>query len=194
LVARTSRSLFCSPRTLETLTGRTTSIRKPESSLILETTNRLVRSFMIRSFGNLILRDMFERRHHGTQDWCAQVAPVLLFANTGSWRDVEFLGLAVPGAADLTSNDDLVAGWKLRQGKRFQNYQAKFTILNAGVIPRQWINDISARNPLSANCRPSWRRWVEKGVYDALKAPRVLEHRTKSEQLPGTTGDARLLK
>lgn len=119
-------------------------------------------------FGNLILRDMFERRH-GAPDSRAEVAPVLIFANTGNWRDVEFLGLAVPGAADLTSNDDLVAVWKQRQGKCFQNYQAKFTILNAGIISRQWINDVSVGKPFTTNCPPSWRRWVERGVYDALR-------------------------
>jgi hypothetical protein len=144
-------------------------------------------------FGNLILRDMFERRH-GTPEGRAQVAPVLVFANTGSWRDMEFLGLAVPGAADLTSNDDLVAVWKQRQGKRFQNYQAKFTILNVGEISRQWLNDINAGSPFTSNCPSPWRRWVEKGVYEALKAPRVLEYRTKSEQLPATEADRAVIE
>ena len=78
----------------------------------------------------------------------------------------------------------MVAVWKQRQGKRFQNYQAKLTILDAGTIQRQWIEDIKRGNPLSANCPATWKAWVEKGAYRALKAPRVLEHRTKSEQLP----------
>jgi hypothetical protein len=140
-------------------------------------------------FGNLILRDMFELRH-GSRDARVLVAPVFVFANTGNFRDVEFLGLAVPGAADLTSNDDLVAIWKQRQGKRFQNYQSKFTILDAGRIQRQWIEDIKQGNPLSGSCPPAWKAWVEKGVYGALKSPRVLEHRTKSEQMPTADGCA----
>ena len=126
---------------------------------------------------------MFEHRH-GTTVSRASIPPVLVFTKASSFRDVEFLGLAVPGAADLTSNDDLVAVWKQRQEKRFQNYQAKLTILDAGTIRRQWIEDIKQGNPLSANCPATWKAWVEKGVYRALKAPCVLEHRTKLEQLP----------
>ncbi|HVW86585.1 MAG TPA: restriction endonuclease [Bryobacteraceae bacterium] len=141
-------------------------------------------------FGNLILRDMFERSHGGKESRLL-VPPVLVFANTGTWRDVEFLGLAVPGAANLTANDDLVAVWKQRQGKRFQNYQAKFTILDAGTIPAQWIADVKRGEPLTASCPPAWRRWVEQGVYTPLKAPRVIEHRTREEQLPSDkTGEA----
>ncbi len=94
---------------------------------------------------------MLERRH-GNRNTRVLVPPALIFANTGSFRDVEFLGLAVPGAADLTSNDDLVAVWKQRQGKRFQNYQAKFTILNTDSIQRQWIEDIRQGNPLTNSC------------------------------------------
>ena len=42
-------------------------------------------------FGNLLLRDMFEHAH-GSKNDRAQAPPVLIFANTGTWRDVQFLG------------------------------------------------------------------------------------------------------
>ncbi|HWA91174.1 MAG TPA: restriction endonuclease [Rhizomicrobium sp.] len=135
-------------------------------------------------FGNLILRDIYERRHGARELW-PSIPPVFVFANLrNSWRDVRFLGLAVPGAEGLTSNDDLVAVWRQRQGKRFQNYRAKLTILDAGRISRHWLNDIKQGDVLSESCPVAWKAWVQNGIYHPLKAPRVLEYRKKEEQLP----------
>jgi hypothetical protein len=72
----------------------------------------------------------------------------------------------------------------LKDGNRFQNYQAKFTILDANDIPLQWIDDFKAGDPLTKSCPPAWRLWVESGRYVALKAPRTLNFRKKEEQLP----------
>jgi hypothetical protein len=134
-------------------------------------------------FGNLLLRDMFERAHGSSADR-ALVPPVLIFANTGSWRDVEFLGLAVPGVQNLDSNRDLVAIWKTKNGKRFQNYSAKFTVVDHQIISKKWIDDVKHSAPLSANCPAAWRVWVEKGLYRPLKAARTVEYRSPQEQLP----------
>jgi len=135
-------------------------------------------------FGNLILRDSFERRHGARELWPA-IPPVFVFAHLKNrWRDVQFLGLAVPGAEGLTSNDDLVAVWRQRQSRRFQNYRAKFTILDAGRISGRWLGDIKQGDPMSDNCPDAWKTWIQMGVYQPLKAPRVLEHRKKDEQLP----------
>jgi hypothetical protein len=133
-------------------------------------------------FGNSMLRDMFDKAHGKRADR-ARVPPVFVFSNIGTFRDVEFLGLAVPGAESLDSNSDLVALWKMKNGRRFQNYQAKFTMLDCPVISKSWIEDIKAGNPLSENCPAVWRAWVDKGLSRALKAPRVLEHRSPAEQL-----------
>jgi hypothetical protein len=136
-------------------------------------------------FGNLLLRDMFERAH-GSKAERVVVPPVFIFANTGSWRDVQFLGLAVPGAQNMDANSDLVAVWKTKAGKRFQNYDAKFTVLENQVIPKKWVDDVKNGNPLSANCPEAWRIWVEKGLYRPLKAARSVEYRSPKEQLPQT--------
>jgi hypothetical protein len=133
-------------------------------------------------FGNLLLRDMFDKAHGQKADRAA-VPPVLIFSNTGTFRDVDFLGLAIPGVESLDSNSDLVALWRMKDGRRFQNYQAKFTVLNCQVVPKPWIENVKAGNPLSANCPAVWSAWVEKGVSRALKAPRVLEYRSPAEQL-----------
>lgn len=143
--------------------------------------------------GNLLLKDMFERAH-GTKNDRLKVPPIFVFNNTGSWRDVKFIGLAVPGAQNLDANNDLVALWRLKDGNRFQNYQAKFTILDAHEIKLSWIDDIKAGNPLTNSCPPAWRTWVETGRFKALKAPRTLKFRKKEEQLPNDNLGQKLIK
>jgi hypothetical protein len=69
------------------------------------------------------------------------VPPILVFSNTGEWRDVRFLGLAVPGTSEQQIAEDLVAIWRTAKGMRFQNYRARFTILDAPLILRTWIDD-----------------------------------------------------
>ena len=134
-------------------------------------------------YGNLLLRYMFDHAHGDVHER-VQVPPILIFAKAGEYRDVVFLGLAVPGAANLDANSDLIAVWKLRNGSRFQNYRAKFTILDVPIVSQQWIAEVSAGQPLGPSCPGHWRAWVERGIYAPLKAPRSLEHRTREEQLP----------
>lgn len=131
--------------------------------------------------GNVILRDAFSATHLGERQ---TVPPFFVFVKGPAGRDVVFEGLAVPGAPGLGPTEDLVAVWKLKGGERFQNYRAIFTILDAPVVTRAWIDDIVNGDPLSANCPVAWREWVEEGIYVPLKASRTIEYRSKEEQLP----------
>ena len=133
--------------------------------------------------GNALLQRVFELAHGGPEGR-ANVPPILVFTNAGEWRDVVFLGLAVPGSTDLSAAEDLVAIWKTAGGKRFQNYRARFTILDVPVVSRLWIADIIRGMPLSENAPTTWRNWVATGHARALVAKRSIEHRTKAEQLP----------
>jgi len=133
--------------------------------------------------GNELLRRIFENAHQGAEGR-QRVPPILVFANTGEWRDVVFLGLAVPGSSDLEPLEDLVAIWKLSDGMRFQNYRSRFTILDVPVVGREWIRDIVANKATSSNAPKVWQEWIEKGQHKALLAKRSIEHRTKFEQLP----------
>jgi hypothetical protein len=45
-------------------------------------------------FGNELLRRFFEHAHSGSTGR-DKIPPILVFAQTGEWRDVRFLGLAV---------------------------------------------------------------------------------------------------
>lgn len=134
-------------------------------------------------FGNEILRSLFDAAYAGA-DKRRSIPPIFLFANTGSWRDVRFLGIAVPGSPNAQTSEDLVAVWKTVAGKRFQNYRARFTVLDLPTISRAWINDLIAGQVDSPHCPPAWHSWLEGGLPRALLAPRVVDHRSKSEQLP----------
>jgi hypothetical protein len=135
--------------------------------------------------GNELLRRLFAATQSGGVGRTS-VPPVLVFANTGEWRDVRFLGLAVPGTSEQQVAEDLVAIWRTANGMRFQNYRARFTILDAPVLRRAWIEDIIAGRPRSPLAPDAWQDWIEKGRYRSLKSTRSIEHRTKAEQLPSS--------
>lgn len=133
--------------------------------------------------GNLILQKIFEAARAGV-DGRREVPPTFIFANTGTWRDMTFLGLAVPGASDLDSSEELVAIWRTAGGQRFQNYRARFTVLDAPTISRTWLNSLIIGVPDNAAAPEAWRTWVKTGRRRALMSTRSLEYRSKAEQLP----------
>jgi Restriction endonuclease AspBHI N-terminal/Restriction endonuclease len=133
--------------------------------------------------GNLILQKIFEAARGGLEIR-RDMPPIFLFVNTGTWRDMIFLGLAVPGASDLDSSEELVAIWRTAKGQRFQNYRARFTVLNAPTIARAWIDSLIAGKPEDELAPEAWRTWVRTGRRQALMATRSLEYRSKAEQLP----------
>jgi hypothetical protein len=143
--------------------------------------------------GNEILRRIFEAAHAG-RDARKQVPPIFLFAATGVYRDMKFLGLAVPGVRGLKVSEDLVAIWKTSEGKRFQNYRASFTILDVPGIPRPWITDLQNQITDSPHAPRHWRTWVETGVETPLTTTPTTEYRLKVEQLPKSEADASLVR
>jgi hypothetical protein len=143
--------------------------------------------------GNEVLRQMFANLHAAPPDRSA-IPPVLVFRNTGTYRDVVFLGLAVPGAAHATTASDLVAVWKASSRGRFQNYKALFTILRAPEIPLQWIRDVRTGNSLSAECPDTWRKWQETGRYTPLTCEPTIQIRTRIQQAPKSPEDAAILE
>ena len=141
-----------------------------------------------RRFGNELLRRFFDRLRAGGAGR-RSIPPIFVFSGTGEWRDVHFLGLAIPGGPDIENFDDLVAVWRSSEGLRFQNYRARFTILDVAEIPRVWLDDlINGQDPL-ARAPDVWSEWALTGRCRPLKAVRSIEHRSKSEQLPGAPTD-----
>lgn len=134
--------------------------------------------------GNRLLRDVFDRCHADTAAR-ASVPPFVLFSRAGTTgRDVRFRGLLAPGGASLTPDEDLQAIWRTTGGLRFQNYRARFTVLNIAVVPREWIDEVREGNPLGSKCPAVWREWVEGRSYSPLVAPSTTVIRTRQQQTP----------
>ncbi len=134
--------------------------------------------------GNRILTHLFAGRHDPTVTDHFPV--ILLFGWTGEYRDVRFLGLAVPGAPSLGPDDDLVAIWRTGgENERFQNYRAEFTVLDVPVISQDWLNDVRNGNAADSEHAPhSWLDWLKARRYRPLAAPHSLETRTREQQIP----------
>jgi len=140
--------------------------------------------------GNKIFQDAFAALHGGKRD---QVPPFFVFTKGPIGRDVIFRGLAIPGAANLSETEDLVAIWKSTAGNRFQNYQAIFTILDIPLIKRAWLDDLNKGHTFTKNTPKEWARWVRTGRSKPLVAPPAVNYRTKLEQLPKTPLEHKIL-
>nr|BFE55670.1 restriction endonuclease [Dactylosporangium thailandense] len=134
--------------------------------------------------GNLILKQAFEACH---ADASARqhVPPFLLFAKAGpAGRAVRFRGLLAPGGAALSSDEDLQAIWRSTAGQRFQNYRARFTVLDVPVVTRAWLTQVLAGERTGDACPQAWKEWVDGRAYDTLVAPATRIVRSQREQLP----------
>jgi hypothetical protein len=144
--------------------------------------------------GNRLLADVFSKVHT-TPHRRDEVPPFFIFTKVYGYtpQAVQFRGLAVPGAAGVSSTDDLVAIWKSYQGQRFQNYKALFTVLGSSKISRSWLNDILSGNTLSRNCPTEWIAWVNSRQYMPLCAEPTIKIRSVEEQLPQTSLEKEIL-
>ncbi len=140
--------------------------------------------------GNLLLRQFFEHLHNGDR---VRIPPIFVFTKGAVGRNVLFRGLAVPGAAGVGQTEDLVAVWKTTSGQRFQNYRALFTILNEGRVDRMWIDAVRGGGDPRDGAPKSWLRWLDSGSYSPLAAPRTLDYREPTAQLPDDPSRIKLL-
>ncbi len=143
--------------------------------------------------GNVLLRDTFAMLHSMPPER-EGVPPFFIFRKGLRGRDIVFLGLAAPGALEVTPRDDLVAVWRTMGQQRFQNYRATFTVLDVPVITRQWIDSLIAGDPLGAGCPGPWRTFVRTGGYVALRCERIRRWRTKADQLPSSAEGKAILR
>lgn len=142
-------------------------------------------------FGNQLLRQVFNWTHLNHHRHL--VPPILIFTSESTGRTFRFRGLAVPGSPVLAATEDLLAVWKTKDGRRFQNYKAIFTILDEAVIPRAWIHALG-RGENSALAPDAWTAWLKTGGIRPLRAPRSVPVRSKAEQLPATAEDQALIE
>jgi len=141
--------------------------------------------------GNLILRETFDRLQAGKRD---EIPPFLVFTKGAKGRDVVFRRLAVPFAAGVSQVESLVAVWRTKREQRFQNYRARFTILDVPVIDRAWLKRLKDGAEPNVGAPRPWLQWKRMGRYRPLAAPRTKRHRSPNEQLPPKgSADMRLL-
>ncbi|MDN4477311.1 restriction endonuclease [Demequina sp. SYSU T00039] len=133
--------------------------------------------------GNILLRDIFANADGGPQGR-SLVPPIFLFEKASPGRSAAFRGLLVPGGAAIRPDERLVAVWKSAKGQRYQNYRAMFTVLDVGIVSRDWLADLTAGHPLTDNAPKPWLNWIRTGAYQALTAVPNATHRTRDEQLP----------
>lgn len=113
--------------------------------------------------GNLLLEFVFEclnSKNGSIKD----IPPFFVFKKTGNGWDVQFLGLAAPGNPRISPDKDLVAFWRTIDEKRFQNYEAYFTILDTvEPIDRRWLKELIFNHENSIQYAPSvWKNFISK--------------------------------
>lgn len=93
------------------------------------------------------------------------IPPFFIFKKTGSGWDVQFLGLAAPGNPRISPDRDLVAFWRTLDEKRFQNYEAYFTVLNTSApVSREWLNALIYDHDNSMKYAPDvWKSFIHQG-------------------------------
>ena len=136
--------------------------------------------------GNKILETTFALLNEGVS--LSDIPPFLIFKKTGVGRNIRFLGLAAPGNPKISPDRDLVAFWRTYNGKRFQNYEAYFSILDTGEkpIPREWIKKPIYDHDNSLQMAPdAWKNFIKNGRNGIrpLCAPKIVKIPTKYEQL-----------
>jgi hypothetical protein len=143
--------------------------------------------------GNVLLSDCFAWSHESAEARRC-VPPFLLFEKSAPGRQVMFRGLLVPGGSSLSSDDELQAIWRNTGGERFQNYRARFTVLDVPRVERQWIEDILAGNArFSPHCPPAWASWIDGRTYTPLLAPSTTVIRSQVAQLPSDPAGKKIL-
>lgn len=154
--------------------------------------------------GNEILRYIFELSSSSDIDKRKKIPPILVFKKT-TGRNVKFLGLAVPGIKGKPNKDWLTAVWGCnKNGDRFQNYKAYFTILNTSTgseyqngfgINLAWINDIEVGEAYNSIHAPiEWKKYILKENYSVLVSKKEKFVKTKEEQLPDDCNKMKMLK
>ena len=140
-----------------------------------------------RKKGNNLLKDVFSWL--SDEEKLKNIPPFLIFKKTGEARNVQFLGLAVPGNNNIPPDRDLISFWRSIDGQRFQNYEAYFTILDTKSEPisKEWLSKLVYDHENSFDCAPKvWKDFITKGRagIKPLKAPKIITVPSRNEQLP----------
>lgn len=139
--------------------------------------------------GNKWLEEIFLLLHEGKR---SKIPPIFLVEKLER-RDIRFRGLLVPG--EEGNLEDLVALWKSEGKERYQNYKATFTVLDEGLILKDWLRSLEEGQPVINQYTPKkWAQWVEKGIYKPLISEPVEKAKSKEEQIPSKKEELKMIK
>lgn len=155
--------------------------------------------------GNRILRDVFMMAASDDVEVRKGMPPIFVFKKYNNSRDMQFIGLAVPGIKGKAKKDWLTAVWGCnKEGNRFLNYKAFFTILDTSKgykdevgsnISLAWLNDIDSGNIFDSEYVPSvWKNYVSKLEYHPLMCKTEKYVKSKDEQLPKDKEELKMLE
>ncbi|MCJ0907035.1 hypothetical protein [Rhodococcus sp. ARC_M6] len=110
--------------------------------------------------GNILLRNAFAAARADREDRLS-VPPFLLFEKAGIGRAVRFLGLLVPCEPSPEAEDVLTVVRHTASGQEFENYRARFTVLDTEVVSRSWLTSVlCGADTTNIECPGAWRDWV----------------------------------
>lgn len=146
--------------------------------------------------GNELLKRMFDWLND--EEKIHLIPPILIFRKTGLGRDVQFLGLAVPGNPNIPPDRDLTAFWRTYNNQRFQNYEAHFTVLDTGICNnlKEWLALRVYDFPTSEQHAPlNWKKYITHGRNGirALKAKKIKDTPNKKSQIPDLLEEVRII-
>lgn len=130
--------------------------------------------------GNSILEKFFEYTYIGKRE----LVPPIFVVEKVKGRDLKLVGLAVPGGENLGANEALeLIEQRDEEGNVFQNYKARFTILNDNIIDSRWLDDIEQGEASTSEYAPvNWVGWVNNQSYDGIsKTPETNREMTEEE-------------
>ena len=145
--------------------------------------------------GNLDLEYIFNLAH-GDKEERSLCPLILVFEKYNKHGDYAFRGLAVPGSEYLFRGEDLIAIWRSAEGERFQNYKAKFTILDVNQLDGNWVREVFQSKTLDledSRFPKALKIWMEEGKYLPLTSTPISITRSKNQQLPTTEMEKRIL-
>ena len=152
--------------------------------------------------GNYILEHVFDYACSDDPLIRKNIPPIFVFKKAHG-RDIQFLGLAVPGIQGKPKKDWLTAVWGAnRDGNRFQNYKSFFTILdtakgcegekNESGINLAWLTDIEHGRAYESRYAPTeWKKYIDRKKFLSLTAFRESYVKSKEEQLPNNNESTR---
>lgn len=144
-------------------------------------------------FGNKLLKQVFSLAQSGG-DGRRMVPPILAFSQAAPYRDKRFVGLVVPGSVSTSATEELTAIWKSYGDERFQNYRARFSVLEVGHIDASWLEERSRGRRGDAFEPSVWSDWAETGRIRALRAERSRLFRNPAEQRPSSARQEKLIE